>query len=286
GKGLFSWLDYRVILGLLLSAGLIYYALRERNREPRVSYGLLWFFIWLVPVSNIFYPLPFYMTEHYLDMSLAGLLMAGVVLTFKALERVLKKQEAKITGCMVFIFTAALFCSLTYRQNELWKNPVIFYEHMIKHNPKSVYGHMNLACEYREAGDIERAYSYSLKTIELDDKNAEAHNNLGFFYISRGEVENAIASFEKAISLKPNYGAAYANLGNLYSATGDLAEAVQLYKKAIEINPNDASAYYNLAVTSFVRKRYSLAKEYLQKALELGFENAHPDFIKALQGYR
>ncbi|MDP8216960.1 MAG: tetratricopeptide repeat protein [Candidatus Kaelpia imicola] len=283
GKLTFSWGYYKTLLGLFIFIGSIYYALKTKNRDRVLSLSILWFSIALIPVSNIFYPLPFYMSEHYLYIPSIGFFLIFIVLITKLIKKLDKSKQLKISIYLFLVSLITTYSSLTYRQNNYWKNPITFYKHIIKYNPKSTNAYINLGCEYREMSDINNAYLCYKKALDLDKNNEETYNNLGFIYLTKGNIRSAIASFEKAIELNPQYGSAYTNLGNLYSSQKEIDKALPLYKKAIEINPNDASAFYNLAVTSFIRKRYSLAKEYCLKALELGFDKAHPDFLKTLK---
>jgi len=74
----------------------------------------------------------------------------------------------------------------------------------------------------------------------------------------------------------------YNELGSVYLATGDYSKAIDMYKNAITIDPSFGAAYNNLAVVYYSLKNYTLAREYIIKAMEKGY-TVHSDFIKLLK---
>ena len=70
-----SKVDPKALLGILISFLLIAYALRKRKANSLISFSICWFFLTLLPVSNI-YPIGFYMAEHYLYLPSIGFFLA------------------------------------------------------------------------------------------------------------------------------------------------------------------------------------------------------------------
>ncbi len=62
-------------------------------------------------------------------------------------------------------------------------------------------------------------------------------------------------------------------------------EAVMACKKALEIDRNYAVAYNNLALAYYYEKRYDLAINYCDKAIELGYKVV-PKLLELLKPYR
>ncbi|HEY0286422.1 MAG TPA: tetratricopeptide repeat protein [Pseudomonas sp.] len=90
------------------------------------------------------------------------------------------------------------------------------------------------------------------------------------------KVKVAKADLEKALSLDPNalQGSAYTSLAALYDRVpgwpigfGDSDKAEQLLKQALQLNPNGIDSLYFWGDHLYRQKRYTQAKETLQKAL-------------------
>jgi len=246
GALLFDFRDIRVFFGLLILVLGLACALKARKNSRLAFFSISWFFIALLPVSNI-YPINAYMAEHWLYIP-----SVGVFLLIASGLRWMYRQE-RLRYAAIFIITGllALSCYFTIRQNEYWKDPVDFYK----------------------------------RTIRYVSGNNSLYLNLGMAYFNIGKKEEAAAVFKKAIQINPNNADAYNNLGNIYSDIGDKDEAVSAYKKAIEINPNYAGAYFNLFLFYFHEKQYDLAAECCDKAIERGFK-VPPEFLKALEPHR
>ena len=70
--------------------------------------------------------------------------------------------------------------------------------------------------------------------------------------------------------------------GNVYFLTRRFQEAFREYNTTLEKNPDHGGACNNLASLYFLHKRYDKAREYLDKALELGAK-VNPKFQEALK---
>ena len=66
GHPFFSFSNPRVIVGILLVAGLLFYALTQRRRDPLGVFCIGWFFVSLSLVTNIYPPVNAYMLEHWM----------------------------------------------------------------------------------------------------------------------------------------------------------------------------------------------------------------------------
>lgn len=153
-------------------------------------------------------------------------------------------------------------------------------------------------------GENIQAMSEAENAAEADNKNEEVQNFLGLLYAERGDQEKAMVHFNKAIRLKPDYSEArnnlcafllqdnrldealehckkavenvtyatperaYNNLGMIYDKKGDSAMAAQMHQKAILHNKKFVFSLLYLGKTSYEKKDFAKAKEYLQSADE------------------
>lgn len=128
---------------------------------------------------------------------------------------------------------------------------------------------------------IAKAYSaMSMKNESLsawqnvynrDPSNLYALTYLGKIYLDRNLLKEAISYLQKAVDLAVQPPEIYRDLGFAYGQTGNLAQAIASYTKVVELNAQDADSHYNLAVAYFNKQNFTKAKEYSQKAQDLGY---------------
>lgn len=267
-------------------------------------FSFSYFFITLIPVSNIF-PLNALMAEHwlYIPSSLGFFMIMAVFL-----QRLLKFKYARYVVAAILIFSISWYSFLTFKRNQDWSDPVKFYRETLKYAPKSSKAHLQLGTElakrrlYSEAreeysrvsqlkpddaqshtnlgsiygnkGRYDDAFEEFQKALELDPNDYVTHNNIGIIYKKKGDFKKAEEQYRKAIDINPNYALSYNNLGNIYLETGKYDEAIIYYKKAIELSPHTASFYGNMAKAYKNKDMIKEAQDYFEKTIELDSNNA------------
>lgn len=280
GNKLFSITEPMAILGLLILFSSIVYASRRRKADILIFFSVSWFFLTLLPISNL-YPINAYMAEHWLYMPSIGFFLI-VAKFFSYLYR------AKNLRIFIILFVIALlgfYSHLTIRQNTYWREALVFYERALKYTPGSSTIYNNLGSVYKNMGKIEKALASYKKAIEINPYNPEAYNDLGLLYHNIGKTKEAVALIKKAIKIYPFNAKAYYNLGVVYYSIGKIEEAIVSYKKAIEIYPEYAKAHDNLAVFYYYEKYYDLAIKHFDRAVEFGYR-VDNKFLETLKPYR
>lgn len=245
GNPLFKITDIEVLTGIGLIITLLIYILKKRNRNPLLSFSIGWFFIVLLPVSGLIYPLSTYMRPHWLHIpSLGFFFILG-----KIFANLIKREKFKFISSLLLIGLLLLYSYLTFKQNTLWGEPLTFYKKNLKYLPQNSNLYTNLGNAYMKIGNKKEAIKMFKKAVKLDSKNAVAYNNLGVSYSKIGKSLEAITFYKKAIEAKPTYIKAYSNLGVEYAKVGKTKEAIRIFKKAIKMNPYYPDAYFNLAAT-------------------------------------
>lgn len=226
---LFSW---PVISFLILLSVIAWVGVKTWKKDKFISFGFLWFFIILLPRTNIIsINRPMY--EHWLYLPMVGFWLALVSLVLFIRDS-LNKQRAKqcfnIVFTAIFIFLLVGFSFLTIKRNIDWKDPITFYNKNLEYTPDSVIQLNNLGKAYDEKGYTQKAISQYRRAIEIKDKYPQVHYNLANTLIRAGEREKAIEEYKKAINMS-NFSPAYINLINLYSATGENKKAEKLHQE-------------------------------------------------------
>lgn len=262
----FSLTDPMAISGILILSLLLGYAFRKRKADNLVFFSISWFFIALLPVSNL-YPINAYMAEHWLYLPSVGffLLMAKVLSSvFRS-----KIKPLKFFSLILAVALLIFYSNLTIKQNNYWRQALVFYNRTLKYAPNSARTYLNLGNAYIGMEKIEQARRSFEKAIELDPDYAEAYYNLGNTYFDMDEKRKAIKWFKKATGLNPEYADAYYNLGIAYRDTGKREQAINSFRKATEVNPDYADAYFNLGILFSEAGRKKEAVLSYRKAIEI-----------------
>ncbi|MBI3008147.1 MAG: tetratricopeptide repeat protein, partial [Candidatus Omnitrophica bacterium] len=204
-NSLFQW---EAMLSIVLVGMLILAAIWLRKYSKEASFGLGWFLIALLPVSNIM-PINAAMAEHWLYMPSIGFFLAvaiGGASLYGNFNIEILRLRLRMTKkvCMLLITAMLTFYSaMTIKQNMVWNDEISLYNSILK-------------------------FSHS---------SARIHINLGVAYAKRDEYDKAIMEYKKAIELYPDFVMTYINMGYMYSKKGMNEEAVRAYKAALAIRP-------------------------------------------------
>ena len=122
--------------------------------------------------------------------------------------------------------------------------------------------------------DMPMAKKYFLDALYDNPDSAGARMGLGMAYEKENLFHKALGEYAKIIRLDPYNLKAYYRTGILYAQKLLDAKAEWYFKKTIELDQDFAPGYYNLCVLylSLPEPDYSKAREYFNKAKELGFK--------------
>lgn len=312
---LFHFTEPKVIFGAAVLFLSLAYAFIKRKSDGFTAFSIFWFFITLLPVSNI-YPIgESYMAERWLYFPAIGLffILADklyLIYSIKRLKALMIVFLIIILGCYSF---------LTIKQNRYWRDPVSFYERTLEFNPESAKIYNEIGFEYEVAGRKKGAIAAYKKAIKYAPGSAGAYFNLANLYHAIGKDEEAKLMYKKAQEINKKAIKQYRATGKKYEDAQKYRKAVSAYKKALELNPadlrlsNDLARMYifigkyrkavtlfkkileaqplfavihnNLAVAYYYNKNYDLAIKHCDKAIELGY-SVSPEFRGLLKQYR
>lgn len=227
GNGSFPWTHPEAVAGVIIFMALLYLMFMKRKEKGAVFFGLAWFFLALLPVSNL-YPINATMAEHWMYLPSVGLFLIAA----KGLNAIYEKEGLRNWFMPIVLVLAVFYSSLTIAQNGYWRDEIAFYEKSLRYAPRSMRMHNGLALAYYEAGEKDKAISAYKKAIEALPQNASMHNNLGALYLATGQGQQAEGMFLRAIELDEGYGEPYGNLAILYSRRSQYKPAAEYCDKA------------------------------------------------------
>jgi hypothetical protein len=209
GNKLHVFSEPGVLAGVLFLAGALFFAVQRRKSAPLVTFSVGWFFISLLPLSNL-YPVNAFMAEHWLYLPSIGFFL----ILASGFERFWDAGKTGILVRYAMIFLMAFYGGLTFQQNRYWLEPFTFFQ----------------------------------RTLEYAPDSGRVYYDMGLAYEAKGKVEDAIVSYQKTIQYTPQDAKAYNNLAILYFQAGKRGPALALFRKAIEVDPGYKEARYNLAL--------------------------------------
>ena len=190
-------------------------------------FGLIWFVINFIPVSNLV-PMPSApMAERYLYLPMMGIFAAVMDASFH-LAKKFKFERTLIAS----LLTVVVLCGfVTFERNKDWRDDLSWTQRIVKVNPTYALGHFDLAYEL----------------------------------MLRGDALSAAQSFKTALELglqpvKTSWANYY--LGVINAEAGRWPEAELFFQKAVQANSGNYAAHYILASRAAVQKRREALKEY------------------------
>jgi tetratricopeptide (TPR) repeat protein len=284
GWQLTDWEDAKTLIVVALCVGAAVLAVRwYRTRKP-LFFFLAFFFVALVPTSNLVILIGSIMAERFVylpSIGLAGCVVAAIYELGPLVSR--QRLPAMRTTWIALGFLCLAFAARTYARNFDWLDDLSLWTSGVDVCPDSSKTHNNLGgalaklpgrlpdaiVEYQESLRIEPDYSdahFNLANalsrmpgrlpdaiaeyqtaLRIDPNYAAAHNNLGFaLAASGGRWQEAIAEYQAALRLDPDLAEAHDNLGLALANSGHLPEAIVEYQAALRIDPEYAEAHNNL----------------------------------------
>jgi tetratricopeptide (TPR) repeat protein len=260
GASASSWEDTKaliavaVCLGAVLLATLL--AVRWRRPGKPLLFFLGFFFLALLPTSNLFIIIGSIMAERFLYLPSVGLSGCIVAVVHQLAQRFSMKWRWTPQASWVALGLAVLlFTARTYARNFDWQNARSLWTSTVNVCPESARPHYNLATELAQIpGELPNAIAQFEAALRIRPDYAEAHYNLGnALVLMPNRTPEAIAEYQAALRYAPRLIEAHYSLGNaLAQMPGRLPEAINEYKAALRIQPNYVYAHNNLG-TAFAR---------------------------------
>ncbi len=107
----------------------------------------------------------------------------------------------------------------------------------------------NLGVTYRDSGDLESAKEVLLTAYEIDNYDEELLETLALICFSTDEIDEAFEYCARALEVNENNAHIWNTIGVLYFARSEFAQACIAFEKAVTLFPFYYDALYNLKDT-------------------------------------
>lgn len=294
--------DLAVIFSLSVLSALVISLLVQRSKV--VLFGGLFFFLALLPVSNII-PIKILIAERFLYLPSLGFCVVLAVVVDKI------SPSPYITRILGGIIVSMLML-LTIQRNHVWldefslwsdtlikvpDNPrahyamgsvydskglldkaIMEYKEALRYSPDTPYIINALGLAYYKkgtAGDIvnkelvEEAYRTYEKALKLDASHRDARYNRAILLHDQGLIDEAIKEYTELLEYKPSDFDVLNSLGYAYFQKGLFKEALVHYRKAMSIDPGAVAPYNNIGMVYAIAGETGEAEKWFRKGQEI-----------------
>ena len=256
--------------------GLVAVAAALVRSRPYLAWGVAWFFVSLLPVSQIVQTGGHGYADRYSYIPHLGLCVAVVWAVADACSGPLPRS----VSVTALVGTAALLAGLTVAQIGAWKDSLTLWRHCLAHDQRAALPHYNFACALSDARDKASAEVEFRRTLAIEPMDEDSINALAALLIEQrrfveakplveaaarssrkpitlvneaslalgeGRLDEALAAASKAVATAPDDAFARFTLGKVLTAMDDHVAAITAYREAIRLDPNHVAARNNLA---------------------------------------
>jgi protein O-mannosyl-transferase len=210
----------------LLAAAVVPCVLFRKRAEVAASY--LWFFLFLLPVSNLIPLGSAQMADRYVYFSLMGFCLGAAFLICQANRKTVLVIAAAICSC---------FAAVDVQRNHYWQDDGTFFTRATQDSPELVVGYLNLGVHYFNTGDLVNAEKYLSLAYAKNSKVSKTVHTLLSVYWETGNLGKAAGLMTRAMEANPADPEPYIMLHRIYRRSGDQALAESYHARAVALFP-------------------------------------------------
>jgi len=200
-----------VVLGAAILVACVALAFELRSRAVAVAFGLAWFLVTILPVSNLVVRADILLAERTLYLPSVGfsLVVAGLVPEVRArLEgRALRWAGALAVGVILF------YSGRTVVRNPTWESTATAVNNLALQHPESYRGLVVWARIQESRGDLEAAAGSMEEALNLVPDNYQLTVTAADFFARTGATDRALELYRRATALTGNHYGAYRQWG-------------------------------------------------------------------------
>jgi protein O-mannosyl-transferase len=274
------------ILFLILAAGAVLYGFR---RAPMVSFAMLWVFIALIPVLNVYAVGRNVFSERYLYLPSVGFCFL-TVLTATRMGRLLPERSRSPVAAVVLAAVLLVFMAGTFARNSAWKDDSTLFARTLESSPNAPFVHQMVAgLQPNSTMGQAAAESHYLTAISLAEREsppdrqeiAISGEGLASIYAARGDFDGALRALTEVRRADPKDPQVDGEEGLILTQAGRWTQAEAALRRAVEISPNDANVLNALGLIAWQHDGHlDEAAAYFSKAI--GVHTEADDFNASL----
>lgn len=147
-----------------------------------------------------------------------------------------------------------------------FKEAVDAFRRIVAMAPDDANSRTNLGVALAQSGNVQEATTQLQEALRLAPDDAHAHYSLAAVLIATGSEQQAIEQLQTSVKLDPAHKEAHFHLGNLLMRAMRFEEAAREYSQVVRIEPGNPAARIMEAMAYVRIKRYSQARDRLERA--------------------
>jgi tetratricopeptide (TPR) repeat protein len=259
------------LLGLaVLAAALAGSFLLLRRGRTAAGLASLWWFVLLLPASNLLVPITNAQADRYLHLpTLGACALAGL-----GFEALLRSAGPLPRAARATLASAALLLAVaSAAQARVWRDSLSLWERAVAVAPRSGRAWQNRAEALAFSGRRDEAVSAIRTMLEVEPANlvfALYGGQRLYELVGAAAAAEAEGILRDAAARAPSdIGSAHVALSWLVPERGNAAEAVELLQEAVRRQPRLAPARFNLGLWHAREGRLARAAEEMEEALRI-----------------
>jgi tetratricopeptide (TPR) repeat protein len=257
-----SWYHYASVAGIAVLAAWFFIAFRRRQRMT--VFGLLFFTFNIMFVLQIVGAGQGYLADRFTYIPYLGLMIWGASYWNKLINAFPRYRNVIIGATGAYLL---LFCYMTWKQIDVWKNSETLWDHVTKYYQNSALPYRNRATYLRDQKRFDEALKDYDRSLKLK-KNADVLNSKARLYFDLKKWDEAIVTYDQAIDMEPNKSEFWVNRGAAYAMKGNYQKSLEDLNKGMELDPDNPNGLKNRSLIYLQLNQY---------------EKAHQDILKYLQ---
>ncbi len=149
------------------------------------------------------------------------------------------------------------------------KEAIEHYNNALRLQPNYTIVYNALGLLYYHQNKLDLAETHLEKAIEYEPNNAMYLTNLAGILLAQKNLDEALEKINKALELQPKLLLAKLYKAMVYAEKNESEEALKIYKELEEKSPS-AAIYNNIGLEYHKLEDYKKAREYFEKAIEIG----------------
>jgi tetratricopeptide (TPR) repeat protein len=139
----------------------------------------------------------------------------------------------------------------------------------VESHQDNAWGHYMLGLSSWKSGDLARAESSFVRSLELDPTHVKSLFNLTRVLLDAGRPREARERITAALAIDSTSGEGYRLLGRVRSAMNQPNEAITAYRLALSLKPEDVWSMNNMGLLLVQQQRYEEAIGPLARAVQI-----------------
>lgn len=268
----YSPADVRVLFAIIVLGAVWWGIYRLLAFDRWAAFGGLWFFLTLLPVSQII-PHHEMLAEHYLYLPSAGFFLMIALLVERAFVRGYNGRV--VFGAFALI--VLLLAARTVVRNFDWKDDLTLWTKTVQTAPESARAHTNLGEAHMRRNRFVEAEQEFREALRIQPDDAVNLANHGLSLLRLGQLDEAEGKFRVALQSLPR-SETRINLGLVLLKRGRFDEAEQEFRGVLQSGEGQQQirilALNNLGLAAVLKGRVADAEQAFEEAIRLDGRNA------------